>query len=63
MIHVKEFKFDGGYDRIGIIRIGSVDCSICNSKNVDGIGIDNSEEEYKEGCICLECINNEVKIN
>lgn len=54
----KTFEFKGGYNRIGIIRFGKIEeCAVCKEKDVEGLGIDFSEEEYGEGQICFKCID------
>ena len=48
-------RFDGGYGRTGVIRLETGTCAKCGQlKTV--ISMDQSEEEYKKGCICMHCI-------
>ena len=49
-------EFDGGYGRIGIICIKKAICTICD-KESSCLSMDGSEGEYKDGCICKECIS------
>lgn len=61
MIKDKEFKFNAAYDRVGIIRFGTITCHVCKKPQVDGIAIDSSDGEYGEGRICLKCIEENGK--
>lgn len=47
--------FDGGYDRIGVIRIVVEKCDVCHKTKLV-LQIDGSESEYAVGNICLSCI-------
>lgn len=47
-------KFDAGYSRTGYIKVEKEYCHCCRNKKIF-ISIDSSEDEYKAGCICLNC--------
>jgi len=47
--------FDGGYERVGVISADTGTCHVC-SNVTDVISMDNSEEEYRPGNICKECV-------
>lgn len=53
--------FDGGHERTGKVSISENICCVCKDhKKV--LGMDNSDEEYKTGYICFDCIEKEKDI-
>ena len=50
----KIITFDGGYGRIGTIEVVETDCNICG-KETKCFYIDDSQEEYAGGAVCLDC--------
>ena len=48
--------FDGGYNRKGKVVVTNNICCVCEEKK-EGIGIDSSEDIYRTGYICFDCID------
>ena len=46
--------FQAGYGRVGVIKVTTDTCNVCNEKKTV-IAIDSSEREYRPGCVCEEC--------
>ncbi len=48
-------EFDGGYARNGVISLIIGICDVCHADKLV-LAIDASENEYKPGAICRDCI-------
>lgn len=52
------YKWEAGYDRIGIAEVCFIKCDACGS-TTHCFCVDSSENEYGYGCFCLPCIQKE----
>lgn len=48
-------KFDGGYDRVGVIEVKTETCNMCE-KVGQCLVIDGSDGEYDTAPLCRQCI-------
>jgi hypothetical protein len=51
------------YERPIVVAFGTIsECDVCYSKNVQGVAIDTSGEEYGAGTCCIECLRRELNM-
>lgn len=58
---LKIHRFDANYDRKGVIEFGFMSCDVCKKKNIFGVAIDSSDDEYGPGSCCIVCIQEAYK--